>query len=91
MPFRAKTPPQPADLYSNGLHFKTMEECIRHHEELLWFTYRKNCKISLTIRSDVGWGCMIRSAQMMLAEALRGYFKAIGFRDDPSYIVNAFL
>lgn len=34
---------------------------------------------------------MIRSAQMMMAEALRSYFREVGFREDPSYIVNAFL
>ena len=86
-----KAPSLPADIYCMGRRFKSMEECIRYHEDLLWFTYRKNCKINMTIRSDVGWGCMIRSAQMMLAEALRSYLIDVGFKDDPLYIVNAFL
>jgi hypothetical protein len=33
----------------------------------MWFTYRTD--IGATFKSDVGWGCMIRVCQMMLAEA----------------------
>ena len=45
------------------------------HQDIIWFTYKKNIHISSSMHSDVGWGCLIRVAQMALAQALRRYFE----------------
>lgn len=42
--------------------------------KIIWFTYREKLKIAEDINSDVGWGCMPRVGQMMLAQALTRYF-----------------
>ena len=89
MPFKPVSPP--SCLTANGQRFSSLDECLKHHQALIWFTYRKNCKINLTIGSDMGWGCMIRTAQMLLAQALRTYFHQRGVYPEPSYIVSAFL
>jgi cysteine protease ATG4 len=57
-----------------GASYPTLEQCQKAHRDLIWFTYRKNFKINLTLHSDVGWGCLIRVAQMAMAHALEKYF-----------------
>lgn len=47
----------------------------------MWFTYRRGFPAlpTTTIESDVGWGCMIRTGQMMLARALITVYAGSGY------------
>mmetsp|Transcript_23399 Transcript_23399/g.54351 ORF Transcript_23399/g.54351 Transcript_23399/m.54351 type:complete len:590 (-) Transcript_23399:1147-2916(-) len=44
---------------------------------LFWFTYRKDFPeiVPYRITTDAGWGCMLRSAQMLLGHTLRMHYK----------------
>jgi cysteine protease ATG4 len=54
---------------STSASFKQFQEAFTR---LLWFTYRKDfTSIESTVfTSDAGWGCMLRSGQMVLGQAL---------------------
>lgn len=52
---------------------KIVNEIQEAFESITWFTYRANFDKPLygsTKISDAGWGCMLRTGQMMLCQAL---------------------
>jgi cysteine protease ATG4 len=55
---------------------------ISEASSLFWFTYRDNFPAiqPYGITTDAGWGCMLRSAQMLLAHTLRIHFQSRHWR-----------
>ena len=49
-----------------------VQDFLAHFQALIWFTYRQDCPAiePTALTSDTGWGCMLRTGQMMLANAL---------------------
>ena len=52
----------------NVEYIPTFPYNINHFQNTIWFSYRKNIP---GIGNDTGWGCMIRSVMMIIAEALK--------------------
>lgn len=55
----------------------------------IWMTYREKFPLmnDSNYTSDCGWGCMIRSGQMLLAEALVRHFLGRGWRFEPDTMI----
>ena len=50
----------------------SVEEFFEDFSSLIWLTYRKKFETLArsNLTSDGGWGCMLRSGQMLLANAI---------------------
>lgn len=74
-------------VYSLGKRYHPVHEYDERKEyegSLFWWTYRYDFPEINCITTDAGWGCMLRSAQMMLSQALRMHFKSRHWKPDPS-------
>lgn len=58
----------PAYLLGHPYFQEDFNAFLQHFRDTVWLSYRKGIK---NLGDDTGWGCMIRSAQMMLAEAIK--------------------
>lgn len=58
----------------------------KYERSLYWFTYRCDFPAihPYAIDSDAGWGCMLRSAQMLLGHTLRVHFKSRNWVPPPN-------
>ena len=50
-----------------------VQDLVGHFQTLIWFTYRQDFPViePTQFTSDVGWGCMLRTGQMMIANVLQ--------------------
>ncbi|XP_050713905.1 cysteine protease ATG4D-like isoform X2 [Eriocheir sinensis] len=64
-----------------------MEAFKRHFHTLVWCTYRRQFPTlqDSSLTTDCGWGCMLRSGQMMIATALIRHFLGPEWRHDKKH------
>ena len=64
-------------ILGNRYKISNIEEIKRHTKSLIRLTYRNNFH-ALTpynwLTSDAGWGCMLRSSQMLMACAFQRHY-----------------
>ncbi|KAI9015109.1 hypothetical protein BC832DRAFT_527853 [Gaertneriomyces semiglobifer] len=77
IPFTSDSPEVtgPVTLLGKAYPLITDAGCLEDFRSIIWVTYRKEypCINGTSFSTDVGWGCMLRSGQMMVAEALKRF------------------
>ncbi len=66
---------------------------LKHYNSIVWMTYRTNFEPipGTVLTTDCGWGCMIRSGQMLLATALQCHLLNRGTYSDHSSLTHTSL
>jgi len=73
---------------------KVVSEIQESVESITWFTYRANIEKPLygsRKTGDAGWGCMLRTGQMMLCQALLRHELGDKYKYKPTGKQNLFL
>jgi len=73
---------------------QALSDLALHFHSTLWMTYRSGFMPlgsgEVQLKSDAGWGCTLRVAQMLLAEALRRQILGEEWRwPEPSQSISA--
>lgn len=82
-PIHPSFPPQIIGKLVEDSHAEVVKKFLVSFSSRFWFTYRKDFpKLTPSIfSSDLGWGCMIRTGQSLLAEAFSRIMLGNGWRE----------
>lgn len=80
-------PGEQAQLLGHWYSYHQTYKLLFAFRQTFWFTYREGIKL---IESDNGWGCMIRTVQMVFAEILKRHLRLGQEEKDRCEIIGYF-